>query len=114
MPIDLRTRKLAQIAVKTCVEVKPRDKVVISGGTEAIPFIQEIYKAVILEKAHPITRIGLPNVSDFFFKYATKEQLEHFPQYTLDLAKQVQHWIGIDTEINTKELVMRRKPTMVL
>jgi aminopeptidase len=104
MPIDLRTRKLAQTAIKTCVGVKPGDKVVISGGVEALPFIQEIYKAAILAKAHPITRIGLPDVSDFFFKHATKEQIEHFPEYVLDLAKQVQHWIGIDTETNTKEL----------
>ena len=104
MPIDLRTRKLAQIAVNNCLKVKKGDKVVISGGAEAIPFIQEIYKSVILSKAHPITKIGLPDVADFFFKYATKEQLEYFPQHILELAKQVQHWIGIDTETNTKEL----------
>jgi aminopeptidase len=104
MPIDFRTRKLAKLAVNTCVCVKPGQKVVISGGVEALPFIQELYKAVLLAKAHPITRIGLPDVSDFFYKHATKEQLEQFPQYSLDLAKQVDHWIGIDTEINTKEL----------
>jgi aminopeptidase len=104
MPIDLRTRKLAQLAVKTCVGVKPNQKVVISGGVESVPFIQELYKAVILAKAHPITQIRLPDVADFFFKYATKEQLTQFPQHTMDLAKQADHWIGIDTETNTKEL----------
>jgi len=104
MPVDLRTRKLAQIAVNTCVEVKPNQKVVISGGVEALPFIQELYKAVILAKANPILKLGLPDVADFFYKYATKEQIAHFPQYNLDLAKQVDHWIGIDTDINPKEL----------
>lgn len=104
MPIDLRTRKLAQIAVKKCVGVKPKEKVVISGGVEALPFIQELYKAVILAKAFPIIKIGLPDVADFFYKHATKEQLEQFPQHLMNIAKDADHWIGINTEVNTKEL----------
>ena len=53
MPIDLRTRKLAQLAVRYAVFVKPGEKVIISGGTEAIPFLVELYKEIILQKAHP-------------------------------------------------------------
>ena len=32
----------------------------------------ELYKEIILQKAHPIVRVGLPDVSDFFYKYANK------------------------------------------
>jgi len=42
MPVDLRTRKLAQIAVRYSVEAKPGEKVIISGGAEAIPFLVEL------------------------------------------------------------------------
>ena len=73
MPVDLRTRKLAKIAVNYSVFVKPGEKVIISGGSEAIPFLVELYKEIILQKAHPIVRVNLPDVSDFFYKYATKE-----------------------------------------
>ena len=69
MPIDLRTRKLAQLAVKYSVDVKPGEKVVISGNVESVDFMTELYKAIILAKAHPIIRFGLPNVSDFYYKY---------------------------------------------
>jgi len=104
MSVDLRTRKLAQLAVRYSVFVKPGEKVIISGGTEAIPFLIELYKEIILQKAHPIVRIGLPNVSDFFYKYATKKQIEHFPDYWLNTVKSADKYIGVATELNTKEL----------
>ncbi len=77
---------------------------IISGGTEAIPFLVELYKEIILQKAHPIIKVNLPDVSDFFYKYATKEQIEHFPDYWMDTIKQADKYIGIHTELNTREL----------
>ncbi|GBE20152.1 MAG TPA: aminopeptidase [Candidatus Pacearchaeota archaeon] len=104
MPIDLRTKKLAQLAVRYSVFVKPRETVIISGGIEAVPFLVELYKEIILRKAFPIVRMGLPDISDFFYKYATKEQIEHFPQHLMDLYKQADKTISIVTDLNTKEL----------
>lgn len=104
MPLDLRTRKLAQLAVRQGVNVKPGHKIIISGGSEAIPFLIELYKEIILQKAIPIVKVGLPDVNDFFYKHATKEQLENFPDYWFDTVKQAQGYIGADTEINSMEL----------
>ena len=104
MPIDLRTRKLAQQTIKHSLDIKPGDRVIITGSEESIDFMKELYKAVVLAKAHPIVRFNLPDVSDFFYKYATKEQLERFPQEIYDLIKSANKYIGIHTELNTKEL----------
>jgi len=104
MPIDMRTKKLAQLAVKHSVFVKPGEKVALSGGIESVPFLQELYKEVVLAGGHPLIRIGLPDVSSFFFKYANKEQIERFPQELMDLAKSADKWIGINSPTNTKEL----------
>jgi aminopeptidase len=104
MPTDLRTRKLAQLAVRYAVFVKPGEKVIISGGTEAIPFLVELYKEIILQGAHPIVRIGLPDISEFFYKHANKEQIERFPQEIMDLVKSADKYIGINTTANTREL----------
>lgn len=104
MPIDMRTKKLAQLAVKHSVFVKPSEKVIISGGPEAIPFLQELYKEVILAGAHPIVKINLPGVAPFFYKYANSEQIEQFPQHLMDLAKSADKYIGVSTTTNTKEL----------
>lgn len=104
MPVDIRTRKLAQLAVRYSVFVKPNEKIIISGGSEAIPFMIELYKEIILQKAHPIVKINLPEVADFFYKFANKEQIERFPQEIMELAKTADKWIGIVSDINTKEL----------
>jgi aminopeptidase len=103
MPTDLRTRKLAELATR-CVEMKKGDKVILSGGSEAIPFLVELYKAVILGGGIPIVRVGLPDISDFYYKHANKEQLENFPDYWFDTIKQAKCYIGIDTSGNTREL----------
>jgi aminopeptidase len=102
--MDIRTRKLAQLTVRKCVKAKPGQKIIISGGSEAIPFLVELYKEIILQKAIPIVRVGLPDINDFFYKYATKEQIEFFPDYWFDTIKQSDGYIGVSTEINTREL----------
>jgi len=104
MPTDLRTQKLAQLAVRYSVFVKSGEKVMISGREESIPFLVELYKEIILQKAHPIVRFNLPNVSDFFYKYATKEQIERFPEEFMDNVKKADKYIGISSDSNTREL----------
>lgn len=104
MPIDLRTRKLAQIAVRYSVAVKKGEKVIISGGSESIPFLVELYKEVILQGGIPIVRVGLPEVDDFYYKYANKEQLDNFPNHWFETVKSAQCYIGVGSPKNTKEL----------
>ena len=104
MPTDNRTTELAKLAVNYCVEAKHNEKVIISGGSEAIPFLVELYKQVIFAGAIPIVRVLLPDVNDFFFKYAKEHHLTYFPQYWFDTVKHAQCYIGINTDMNTKEL----------
>ena len=104
MPVDMRTRELAKVAVNHSVFVKPGEKVIISGGSEAIPFLVELYKEVILKGAHPIVKVGLPNVADFFYKYANKDQIERFPEEWMETIKGAHKYIGVHSESNTKEL----------
>jgi len=104
MPLDLRTRKLAQLAVRYSVAVKPGEKVIISGGSEAMPFLVELYKEVILGGGHPIVRINLPNVADFFYKYANENQIKFFPEYWMNTVKDAQCYIGVSSDANTREL----------
>lgn len=104
MSTDSRTQELAELAVKYCVEMKKGDKVIINGGTESLQFITELYKAVILSGGIPILKINPPEINDFFYKNANKEQLEYFPDYWFNTIKQAQCYIGINTETNTREL----------
>jgi len=104
MSIDLRTQKLAKFVVNYCVSVKPHENVVISGGTEAEPFILALYKEIILNGGHPILKIGIQGTTPFFYKHAKKHQITKFPEHFDYMVKNSQKYIGIDTEVNTREL----------
>ncbi len=104
MPVDLRARELAKIAVRYSVGVKPGEKVIIVGGSEAIPFLVELYKEVVLQKGIPIVKVGLPDVNDFFFKYADENQIKSFPEEWFETIKSAQCFIGVNTAMNIREM----------
>jgi aminopeptidase len=104
MPVDLRTRKLAQLAVRYCVGVKPNEHVMISGNQESLDFLIELYKEIILRGAYPVLKFGLPNVSDFFYKHAKDHQIKKFPDMLWENVQKCQRYIGINTDQNTREL----------
>ncbi len=102
--MDPRVRKLAQQTVRYSLDVKPGTNVIISGGEEAREFILELYKEVILRKAFPIVNIRLDGMNDFYYKYATDEQIQKFPDLQMHQIENSQYYIGINTSGNTREL----------
>lgn len=104
MPTDLRAQKLAKLVVDYSLQVKKGENVIISGSTEAQDFIAALYKEVVLRGAHPILRVNIPGLTPFFYKHATKEQIEKFPDHFDYMVKKAKKYIGIATEANTREL----------
>jgi len=102
--MDPRTRQLAKLVVDYALKVKSGQNVMISGSTEAEPFIRDLYKEVILREAYPDIRVRIPETASFFFKHAKKHQIEKFPDTLNFQAKRAQKWIGINTTPNTREL----------
>jgi aminopeptidase len=102
--MDPRVRKLAQQTIRYSLNVKPGTNVIISGGEEAKEFILELYKEVILRGAYPLVNVRLNGMSDFYYKYASKEQLEKFPDLQMHEIEKSQYYIGINTSGNTREL----------
>jgi len=104
MPVDSRTQKLARLIVDYSVFVKKGENVVISGELEAKNFIIALYKEIILKGGFPVLRVNFPGLNAFFYKYATKEQIEKFPEIFDYTVKKSQKYIGINATSNTKEL----------
>ena len=65
--MDIRTRELAKLVVDYALEIKPNENVILSGGIEAQEFLIALYKEIILRGAHPELRVGLPEISSFFY-----------------------------------------------
>ena len=93
--MDLRTKQLAKLIVDYSVFVKPNEKVIISGSTEASEFISALYKEVILKGAHPLLRVSIPGLNSFFYKYAKKHQIERFPDECDYIVKTADKHIGV-------------------
>ena len=102
--MDTRTRALAKLTVDYALKVKPKETVIISGGTEAQEFLIALYKEVILRGAYPDLKVGLPETAPFFYKHAKKHQIEKFPESLNFRVKQAQKYIGINTTPNTRDL----------
>ena len=102
--VDERTKKLAKLVVNYSLQTKPNENVVISGSTEAEPFIVALYEEVLKADAHPILRLSVPGINSIYYKYAKEHHLKKFPEYFDYTVKNAQKYIGIDTTANTREL----------
>ncbi len=101
---EVRTRKLAKLVVRYCVDVKPNENVVIVGSSGAEDFIKELHNQIILAEANPLIRMYPKGMDYFYFKHANKKQLTDFPRWWYDAIKKSNNFIEVLTEFNTCEL----------
>ncbi|MFQ6087544.1 MAG: aminopeptidase [Candidatus Methanofastidiosia archaeon] len=99
---DSRIERLAEVLVRYSVEVKRDEKVVIGGSLLAEPLIEEVYKEVVKQGAHPTMQVELRNLGDIFFKYAKKHQLEHLSPFTKFMVENADVIISLWADVNPK------------
>lgn len=104
MAKDPRTTKLAKLVLNHFLKVKSDANVIISGSTEAEPFIVALYQETLRAGAHPHLRVTLPEIGAIFYKYAKEHHIQKYPDIFEYTVKKAQYYIGIDTTSNTKEL----------
>src|SRR3989338_52463 len=102
--VDGRIKEAAKILVNHSVKIKKGEYVVVSGSAEAAPLIKEVYKLILQKGAYPNVKVGLPGLGYTYFKYASQEQLNKFPQISFDEIKKTQAYIRISSDNNTREL----------
>src|SRR3989344_2111570 len=101
---DSRIKETARILVDYSNEVKKGDKVIIDASYEAAPLVREIYKLCIQKGAYPKVNIGIPGLTKIYYDHASKEQLDHFPEFALQEAKYGNVFFSIGAPSNTREL----------
>lgn len=117
---DPRIEKLADVLVNYSVAVKPGERVLVSGGIQARPMIEEVVKQVALAGGEPVTRITLETAGYNFLKYGSEEVLSREDEAYLALVKTCDCLISISAPENTKymtsidsqRLAMRQKAMM--
>jgi aminopeptidase len=100
---DLNAR-WADLLVDYCLEVTPGGTVVIASDWEGRPLVEACYRAVVLRGGHPLVRLDLPGLSEFFLQNATPAQLEHVPPIGLFEAEHAEKRIRITAESDTRAM----------
>lgn len=101
---DSRIKETARILVEYSNEIKKGDRVVIEASQEAAPLVKEIYKLCIQKGAYPRVNLGIQGLTKIYYDYASKEQLEHFPERSMHEAKYGDAFFSIGAPSNTREL----------
>ena len=94
----------ADLLVDYCLQVTPGETIVIGSEWEARPLVEACYKAIVLRRAHPLVRLDLPGLTEFFLEHATDEQLAFVAPATVYEAQTVSARIRIAAESDTRAM----------
>src|SRR3954449_13161273 len=92
----------ADLLVDYCLRVTRGETVVIASEWEARPLVEACYRGVVLRGAHPLVRLDLPGLGEFFLRHATDAQLAYLPPTGLYEAESADARIRIDAETDTR------------
>ena len=101
---DPRVEKLADVLVSYSVAVRPGEKVMIQGGSQAGPLLEAIYASVLKAGGHPFMVVNLPGTDELLYRHASDEQLQHVPEPIKLAIETYDVSIGVMGSENTKAL----------
>lgn len=101
---DARLDKLADVLVSYCVEVKPKDWVVILSNAVAEPLIVETVKYVLRAGGYPSIWMGTDRIREMTMKEASDDQLKHITPYERMLFEDADVLISIVANENTRSM----------
>jgi aminopeptidase len=91
----------ADLLVDYCLKVGKGETISIGSTPEAAPLVEAAGKAVILRGAHPLVRLEIPGLTEFFLEHADDAQLAHVPASTVAEAQEADGRIRIAAEEDT-------------
>jgi len=94
----------ADLLVDYCLRVERGETIVVAAELEARPLVEAASKAVVLRGAHPMVRLEIPGLHEFFLEHADDAQLAHVPAAALQEAELVDARIRIAAESDTHSM----------
>jgi len=101
---DPRLKKLAHVLLHYSNKVQKKQIVKLIGGMEAVPLLKALYAETLRMEAYPFTRIIIDDITEVFFKLASKDQLTYvFPMEKYETEK-IDALVYVRAPSNTKLL----------
>jgi aminopeptidase len=102
--VDDLVGRWADLLVDYCLRVAPGETIAIGSELEARPLVEACFRAVVSRGGHPLVRLELPGLAEYFVKHATEAQLDHLPQVGLFEAETADGRIRIAAESDTRAM----------
>jgi aminopeptidase len=101
---DEVVERWGHLLVDYCVAAQPGELIGISSELPGQSLVAACYKALVRRGAHPLVRIELPGLHEFFLREATDAQLSFLPQTALFEARSTAATIRIAAESDTRSM----------
>ena len=101
--VDRQIEKLAELCVHYCVDLKPREKVLIRGSDHALPLVNEVFKECLLSDAYPIV-MPILDLDYTFYAHAKEHQLKFVSAFEKLRVETIDAQISILCQPNPKAL----------
>jgi aminopeptidase len=94
----------AELLVDYCLQVKPGETIVIGSELEARALVEACYRTVVLRGGHPLVRLELPGLAEFFARNGSDAQLSYTSPAALYEAQTADGRIRIAAETDTRSM----------
>jgi len=85
----------ADLLAGYCLDVQPRQQVLVRSTTLAAPLLLELQRAILEREGWPLLRVELPGQTRGYYDHAADWQLDDYPELALIEAKKCAATIGI-------------------
>lgn len=104
MMTDDRVKQLADILINYSTKVKAGDHVVIRSTPLARPLIEEMYRLIVRNGAHPVLQLSFESLGAIFYEEASDEQLDFLSPVTKFVVENADVMINLRAPENAREL----------
>ncbi len=111
---DPRFRDIARVLVRYSLDVQPGEIIVVRSTTLAAPLAREVYREILHAGGYPHLQLTIPDEEEIFYKEAPEAILRTPSPIRRWLVENVDGFVNILAESNTKQLtgVDPRRPAL--
>jgi len=102
--LDSRVERLARVMTEYSLEIKPGDRVVISGGALAEPLLRASYRHALALGGLPLLDVQLPGATEILLRDGTDEQLGVISPVERFASEEADCWLRVSAATNTRSL----------
>lgn len=104
MLFDPLTERFGRLIAEYCLDLKPREHVLIRAGIPAIDGVRSIYKASVERGAYPIVQFTDSVMTEMFYRHAPRELLEFLSPIEEYIQEKVEALARVISSDHTKPL----------